>query len=301
MYASRFLLGVGVVMIFLSWVAFKFPEIFFHGRRSGFWYHWIGATWTRRLIRYVSVPLVLFIGSAQISVGLSHERMIWKAGHGDAEAQYQLGDHFYRGDVQAEDEDLACEWFRHAAENGSIPACLRLGRIHAEKGEQARAFAWFIKAAERGDAGAEEHVAYNYAMGIGVDRNLDQAWHWYYKAAETGRTSAQLNLGRLTLKHFSGDSSKGAQARQIIETAADTNDSQGEAALLMAKMALEGIGGPKRMETAYAWACFAVARRCQQAMRTRAVLEKVMSPRQKQSAVREKQKLFFRYASQTIQ
>jgi hypothetical protein len=297
MYFSRFLLIVGVVSLFLSWVAFKFPEVFFHGRRSGFWHHLIGEAWTRRLIRYVSVPLVLFIGGAQIYLGLAHERMIWKANRGDVEAQYRLADHLYRGDVQAKDLNRACKWFERAAENGSIRACLRLGRIHEDQGRPHQAFTWFMRAALRGNARAQESVAHRYAAGIGIEKSPDEAWRWYHKAAEAGGSTARIALGRLTLAYFGDSVGKVGRARYLLGKAVSSNDSTGEASWVMAQMMLEGAGGPPDPEAGYAWTCLAAARGSRQAVRKREALDKVLSPEQKHSADKEKQKLFLRFAS----
>jgi hypothetical protein len=52
---------VGILLLPAAGIAFKFPELFMHGRRSGFWVKLVGEERTKKLIRYFSVPLVVLI------------------------------------------------------------------------------------------------------------------------------------------------------------------------------------------------------------------------------------------------
>ena len=61
--------GIGVLAF--AAFGFKHPELFLHGRRSGFWVETIGEEKTKKLIRYFSVPLTVLIGVFVILVGLS--------------------------------------------------------------------------------------------------------------------------------------------------------------------------------------------------------------------------------------
>ncbi|WP_282012327.1 tetratricopeptide repeat protein [Nitrospina watsonii] len=56
--------------------------------------------------------------------------------------------------------------------------------------------------AEAGDARAQTQIGHLYKSGLGVERNLDTARHWYVKAAEQGDVRAQFQLG---LMYFDGD------------------------------------------------------------------------------------------------
>ncbi len=54
---------------------------------------------------------------------------------------------------------------------------------------------WFHKAADQGNAGAQNNLGLMYANGQGVPQDYAEAVRWYRKAAEQGYASAQTNLG----------------------------------------------------------------------------------------------------------
>lgn len=63
-----------------------------------------------------------------------------------------------------------------------------------------KAFYYFDKAAESGDAYAQNAVAYMYVMGKGTPRNAEKAFNYYQKAANQGLASAQYSLGALYMR-----------------------------------------------------------------------------------------------------
>jgi TPR repeat protein len=54
---------------------------------------------------------------------------------------------------------------------------------------------WFLKAAEHGDALAQNNLGFQYSRGLGVGRDDRTAMHWFEKAAAQGLPDAELNLG----------------------------------------------------------------------------------------------------------
>jgi uncharacterized protein len=54
---------------------------------------------------------------------------------------------------------------------------------------------WYRKAAEQGDAAAQNNLAVCYENGEGVPKSYEDAVSWYRKAAEQGDARAQFNLG----------------------------------------------------------------------------------------------------------
>ena len=54
--------------------------------------------------------------------------------------------------------------------------------------------AWYRKAAEQGDAGAQNNLGKCYHNGQGVAQDYAQAVAWYRKAAEQGHAGAQEAL-----------------------------------------------------------------------------------------------------------
>lgn len=71
MSESHWMILIGILLFPVAALAFKKPELFMKGRRSGFWLKLLGQEKTKRLIRYVSVPLVLLIAMFLIAGGLS--------------------------------------------------------------------------------------------------------------------------------------------------------------------------------------------------------------------------------------
>jgi len=62
---------VGLLLIVAALIGFKKPGFFMYGRRSGFWLPLLGEEKTKKLIRYVSVPLALIIAFILIAGGLA--------------------------------------------------------------------------------------------------------------------------------------------------------------------------------------------------------------------------------------
>jgi TPR repeat protein len=90
------------------------------------------------------------------------------------------------------------------------------------------------KAAAQGDAGAENNLGVDYAVGQGVPQNYAKADYWYEKAASQGYAFAEYNLGfayeygkgvpqntmtalHLFKKALAGGDSTAAYAIQVLE------------------------------------------------------------------------------------
>ena len=113
----------------------------------------------------------------------------------DAEEDFDRGWAAYtKGDYPQ-----AVKWFRKAAEQGEASAQNNLGAMYA-KGEgvpqnDAQALKWYRKATEQGYAGAQYNLGFMYDKGLGVRQDDAEAVKWYRKAAEQGYAGAQNNLG----------------------------------------------------------------------------------------------------------
>ena len=112
-----------------------------------------------------------------------------------AEEWYQKGKEFY----DQEKYDDAYSWLLKAAEQGNAAAQNNLGFCydHGRGVEQnyTEAVKWYRKAAEQGNAAAQFNLGVCYASGRGVERNYTEAVKWYRKAAEQGNNGAQKLLG----------------------------------------------------------------------------------------------------------
>ena len=120
---------------------------------------------------------------------------------GNADAQFDLGTMYDRGEGVDEDDQQAVLWYRKAAEQGHADAQLTLGGMY-DRGEgvdedDQQAVLWYRKAAEQGHAVAQYKLGGMYDRGEGVDEDDQQAVLWYRKAAEQGHAGAQFDLGTM--------------------------------------------------------------------------------------------------------
>ena len=80
----------------------------------------------------------------------------------------------------------------------NLGACFLNGE-GVEKNEE-KAYEWFLKAAECGDAMAQYNVAYCYEHGVGVEQSDDNAIYWLARAAEQGDYDAEKAIKRILKK-----------------------------------------------------------------------------------------------------
>ena len=58
-----------------------------------------------------------------------------------------------------------------------------------------QAFSWYYKAAEHGNAGAMDNIGFNFQNGVGVAVDYAKAWSWLNRAAALGSAAAENQLG----------------------------------------------------------------------------------------------------------
>ena len=137
---------------------------------------------------------------------------------GDPGAQADVAQRFHRGDGISRDLSEALRWYRRAAEAGDPDGAYGMGVLYAgdpqdaavfrERGNRlsrdalamlgidspqpsvtgtgpdpAEAARWFRRAAERGHPMAQYRLGQAYLKGLGVDRDLQQAYLWLGIAA----------------------------------------------------------------------------------------------------------------------
>ena len=117
------------------------------------------------------------------------------AAMGDPIAQNALGVYY----IEQKKFRKAFEWFKKAAEQGEAVAQFNVGVLYlngegVEKDAKV-AFEWFKKAAEHGYAVAQSNVGVFYLNGEVVEKDAKEAFEWFKKAAEQGDAGGQNNLG----------------------------------------------------------------------------------------------------------
>ena len=117
----------------------------------------------------------------------------------DAKEMNNLGDCYYNGEGTDQDYKKAFEWFKKGAEEGNASAMSNLGCCYYKgKGTDknySNAFEWYKKAAEQGNADAMNRLGDCYKSGEGTDKDESKALKWYKKGAEQGNAYAMISLG----------------------------------------------------------------------------------------------------------
>lgn len=149
---------------------------------------------TSRIISLVSA-LALSASALAASSGESDFiAVISKASQGDAEAQFNLGMQYYKGEGVPQSHLGAAKWWRKAAEQGHAEAQCNLGSLYYN-GEgvpqsYTEAVSWYAKAAEQECAEAQYLLGISYLKGTGVSQDKDEGIVWLQKAASHGNAAA---------------------------------------------------------------------------------------------------------------
>ena len=64
------------------------------------------------------------------------------------------------------------------------------------KADKAKAAEWYLKAAQKGQADAQNNLGLLYKNGEGVPRDFNKAMEWFVKSANQGNKYGQFNAGR---------------------------------------------------------------------------------------------------------
>ncbi|QLZ70045.1 endopeptidase IV (plasmid) [Legionella sp. PC1000] len=115
----------------------------------------------------------------------------------NAVADYYLGRIYLYGYGQLKNSLLAIRYFTQSAQKGYLPAIQLMAKytlLHDKDPQQA--FTWFKKAADAGDVDAQMFTAAAYMYGVGVKKNMDAATRYYINAAKNGNSIAQFTLAK---------------------------------------------------------------------------------------------------------
>ncbi|MFA0633129.1 tetratricopeptide repeat protein [Vibrio breoganii] len=152
------------------------------------------------------------------------------------------------------DIEKAYIYWKKAANQGNAEAQTNLGWMY-ETGtgvieNHKEAVRWYEKAANQGNAEAQTSLGWMYETGTGVIENHKEAVRWYEKAANQGNAYAQANLGGMYLKGL-GVNKNLKIAAQLIKLSADQGNSLGQAG--MGWLYQKGLGVDKDIQKATYW------------------------------------------------
>jgi hypothetical protein len=118
-----------------------------------------------------------------------------------AEAAFLMATAYAEGLGVDTDQARAIAWYHRAADLGNVLAQHNLGNAYrAGDGvaqDSGTAVYWYRQAATQGDALPGFWLGQMYEQGEGVSIDLQQAEHWYADSARRGNRSAQEALDRL--------------------------------------------------------------------------------------------------------
>ena len=148
---------------------------------------------------YIGVCYDFGYGGAEQDDRMAAEWYRKAAEQGEMTAQFNLGVSYDNGQGVTKDEAEAVKWYRRAAEQGHAGAQNNLGIMY-ENGDgvgkdEAEAVKWYSRAAENGYAKAQREMGWRCQNGNGVGKDLGLAVEWYRKAAEQGYSVAQFDMG----------------------------------------------------------------------------------------------------------
>lgn len=112
------------------------------------------------------------------------------AERGFLEAKAHLGDCYCDGKGVRADKKLALRLYREAANAGDVYGTVRTGQVLFEKGEQEKAFPYFLRAAKSGLPAAQYLVGVALWRGMGVAPDAARAKEWLGRAAAGGSREA---------------------------------------------------------------------------------------------------------------
>jgi TPR repeat protein len=144
------------------------------------------------------------------------QSLMEKANEGDANAQYSLGEIYYK----TKDYDQAIKWYLRSAEQGNPFAQVNLGgmyemglvqekkkivvapglpeiEIDQKTSNHQQSFEWYKKAAEQGYSVGQYHYGLMFFHGYGTEKDPNQAIKWFMKASEQGYCPALCILGEI--------------------------------------------------------------------------------------------------------
>lgn len=154
---------------------------------------------------------------------------------GNARAQANIGACFAEGLGVPVDPPLALKWLTLAAEAGYAPGQRNLAALFLRGGrdvepDSARAAELYRRAAEQGDALAQDMLSWMLLEGEVMPPDPEEARRWASAAAEAGVASSMTRLGMLH-HHALGVERDAAEAARWWRKGAARGDADGQAML----------------------------------------------------------------------
>ncbi len=160
------------------------------GEKALYWYQKArdeGNTMAGAIIGTMYVNGVLGEGREEEGISLLKEA----AREGSLDALRELGFLYLEGKGIHKDEKEGLRLLQEAADEGDSESYSRMGIYYLRKKDNEKALSCFRKAAERGDASGEFHLAFFYIQGIIVPKNIRKGITLLQRAKEKGFYEAE--------------------------------------------------------------------------------------------------------------
>jgi TPR repeat protein len=146
------------------------------------------------ILELALIPAFAQVAGAQMAgsqtAGAIDPALLAKANAGDAASQVLVGESYAAGKGVGQDYSQAADWYRKAADQGSVAGQLHLAALYRDGGgkhfarDMVQAAAWYRKAAEQGDVGAQATLGVLYSVGQGLPQSFVEAYFWLDLAAQ---------------------------------------------------------------------------------------------------------------------
>ncbi len=120
-----------------------------------------------------------------------------KLEHDDPVFIFSVAYDYEHGLSGPKDEATALGLYAQAAEKGNREAMNAVALLALAKGKPKNAAVWFRQAIAHGSIEAMDHLAQLLETGLGVDKDMDEAWWLYVNAARFGDAQAAVHLAAL--------------------------------------------------------------------------------------------------------
>jgi TPR repeat protein len=173
------------------------------------------------------------------------EEQLDKAEDGDADAQYEVGIMYLKGQGVEEDRAQAVRWLESASVAGNEQAAAKLRRMDDQRDK----FTALEQQARAGDVEAQYEIGMMYLKGRGVEKEQEQAYVWLGKAAKQGYEKAITRMGILHQRGEVGEVDY-EQAHALFDS---VKDESVLAQYYLGEMYANGQGVEQDYATAIAW------------------------------------------------
>lgn len=171
-----------------------------------------------------------------------------------AEAQFELGLAFLKGNGVPKNNERAIAWLNVASENGHGSASYQLGRLYEQDKsvvtDHSKAIEYYVTAVQQKQFDACVQLGRAYQSGRGVEQSSQTALAWLHIGAESGQIDCQLALGD-AYRTGRGSPVDEQQSFDWYKKAAEQGCEQAQ--FRLGKAYLYGTGTLKDVKIAHEW------------------------------------------------